>query len=201
MKSLSVAIGMLLAVGCGGNEAEQQQQANEQAEALANQLGAALNMAAEQAQQAQPAAQQQQAQAPAGESNFGTVSLNPGFVPDPHTATGTSGGATDATSLGTAGCVGYIAGTPDHLFNATAAFSSLRVMAHSTADITLVIQKPDGTYVCNDDSEGTNPLVEAPFAAGVYKIWIGSYEQGTNSPYTLGFSELSDKTPSSLVSG
>lgn len=199
MKSLSVAIGMLLAVGCGGNEAEQQQQANEQAEALANQLGAALNMAAEQAQQA-PAQQAAQA-APAGESNFGTVSLNPGFVPDPHTATGTSGGATDATSLGTAGCVGFIAGTPDHLFNATAAFSSLRVMAHSTADITLVIQKPDGSYICNDDSEGTNPLVEAPFAAGVYKVWIGSYEQGTNSPYTLGFSELSDKTPSSLVSG
>lgn len=199
MKSLSVAIGMLLAVGCGGNEAEQQQQANEQAEALANQLGAALNMAAEQAQQ--PAQPTQQPAQPAGESNFGTVSLNPGFMPDPHTASGTSGGATDATTLGTAGCVGYIAGTPDHLFNATQAFANLRVMAHSTADITLVIQKPDGSYLCNDDSEGTNPLVEGAFPTGVYKIWIGSYEQGTNSPYTLGFSELPSNNPSSLVQG
>ena len=199
MKSLSVAIGLLLAVGCGGNEAEQQQQANQQAEALANQLGAALNMAAEQQQQQAQQAAQQPAQ-PAGDSNFGTVSLNPGFIPDPHTATGTSGGATDATSLG-GGCVGYIAGTPDHLFNATGAFSTLRVMAHSTADITLVIQKPDGTYLCDDDTDGTNPVVEGSFAPGTYKVWIGSYEQGTNSPYTLGFSELADRTPSSLVSG
>lgn len=201
MKSLSVAIGLLLAVGCGGNEAEQQQQANEQAEALANQLGAALNMAAEQAQQPAQQQQQQQAAQPAGDSNFGTVSLNSGFMPDPHTASGTSGGATDATTLGTAGCVGWIAGTPDHLFNATTAFANLRVMAHSTADITLVIQKPDGTYICNDDSEGTNPMVEANFPAGVYKVWIGSYEQGTNSPYTLGFTEINSNTPSSLVQG
>ena len=186
---LAAAGALLLA--CGGNEAEQ---AQEQAQAAAEQPQAAeANM---QAQQAAQAGQNAQA-AQGGASNFGTVTLSTGFMPDPHKAEGTSGGARDASGLG-AGCVGYISETPDHLFVASDSFTNLRIMAHSSGDVTLVVQKPDGSYLCNDDFEGTDPLVEGSFPPGTYKIWIGSYEQGTNSPYKLGFSELSSVTPATL---
>ncbi len=203
-RSILTMAGGLLLLACGGNEADQQQEAEQQAQAIAAQLQAALNEGTMQAQQAaqptQPqAAQAQAAQAQAGESNFGTVTLTPGFMPDPHQVEGTSGGATDASTLG-AGCVGFISGTPDHLFVASGVFSNLRILARSNADVTLVVQKPDGTYLCNDDFETTNPLVEGNFPAGTYKIWIGSYEQGVNSRYTLGFSEL-PTMPSSLTLG
>ena len=209
MKNVVIGMALGLLIACGSSE-EEEQQAQQQAEEIAQQLSAQLNQAAQQvpanmaATPAQPAAANPAAtptQGAAGASNFGTIELDAGFVPDPHTANGTSGGATNASSFG-AECVGYISDTPDHLFVAKGAFANLRVMAHSQADITLVIQKPDGTYSCNDDSvDGTHPLVEGSFPPGTYKIWIGSYEQGTNSPYTLGFSELSSVTPTKLVSG
>ncbi len=73
-------------------------------------------------------------------------------------------------------------------------------MARSAEDTTLVIQRPDGTFLCNDDGIGQelNPLVSAPFPAGTYKIWVGSYNQGANSRYHLGFSELSTVGASNL---
>lgn len=136
---------------------------------------------------------------PAGTSNFGTVSLRAGFTPDPTVAEGTSGGSINASTLAP-GCAGWISNTPDHLLNATTAFAYLRVMARSTEDTTLVIQRPDNTFVCNDDGLGQelNPLVSAPFPAGTYKIWVGSYNQGANSRYHLGFSELSTVNTSNL---
>jgi hypothetical protein len=88
--------------------------------------------------------------------------------------------------------------TPDHLFVAGGAFNLLRVMVKSTTDTTLVIQKPDGSYYCNDDTDGTNPLVAGNFPPGTYRIWIGSYSQGQNASYTLGLSELSSVQPSGL---
>ncbi len=199
---ISIGLGALLALAGCGDEAEQQAQAEAQASEIANQLQEAMNQAAEQA--AAPAPTEAPAANPTpaaggGESNFGTITLATGFMPDPQTASGTSGGPTAANTLDP-NCNGYVTGgTPDHILVAQTAFSNLRVMARSDADTTLVIQKPDGSYVCNDDSsEGFNPLIAAEFPAGTYKIWVGSYEQGTNSPYTLGVSELASVTPASL---
>src|SRR5688572_9702354 len=78
----------------------------------------------------------------AGGSNFGTIALNAGFMPDPHVARGNSGGATDASTINAA-CAGWVSGTPDHLLQAGSAFGSLRLMAASDQDVTLVVQKPD----------------------------------------------------------
>ena len=135
---------------------------------------------------------------PEGESNFENVALTTGFTPDPHKVTGTSGGAVEASGLNPS-CAGYVDSTPDHLFQAQSAFSNLRVLAHSDQDITLVIQKPDGSYMCNDDAEGTDPIVTGSFPAGTYKVFIGSYEAGANSQYTLGFTELGSVTAASLA--
>ncbi len=136
--------------------------------------------------------------APGAGPNYGTVTLNPGFMPDPSTANGVSGGTVSASSLNPS-CRGYISAVPDHIFMAGGQFGNLRVMVNGgTADTTLVIQGPDGVYRCNDDAEGRNPLWGGAFPPGSYKVWVGSYRQGENAPYTLGFSELSSVTPSSL---
>lgn len=126
------------------------------------------------------------------------VTLAPGFTA-PNMLEGRAGGLTDASSLGE-GCIGNIASDPDHVLNLSAAIPNLRIFAQASEDITLVIQKPDGSYICNDDTEGLNPLVTAPsFAAGEYKIWVGSYStEDGGAAYKLGFSEDAAAMPSSL---
>lgn len=137
--------------------------------------------------------------APGADSNFGTTTLATGFMPDPNIVAGRSGGARDASTLNAA-CNGWIdANRPDHLFNATTPYTALRILGHSAQDITLVMQKPDGTFVCNDDSEMTDPiLVPGAMPAGIYKIWVGSYQQGAFADYKLGFTELSSTTCAQL---
>lgn len=192
-KILSFALVASLTACGGGNEEEAQQQA----ESLANQLGEQMQAAADQAAEQAAAPAEAPAAAADGASNFGTITLVPGFTPDPHTATGTSGGTTDAATMNAA-CAGNVSGTPDHLFVASAAFANLRIMAKSDVDITLVVQKPDGSFLCDDDTDGTNPVVAGEFAPGTYKIWIGSYDAEANGRYTLGVSELADVMPSAL---
>lgn len=141
-----------------------------------------------------------------GESNFGTVTLSTGFMPDPKVAQGRSGGARDASTL-SPGCAGWVdANKPDHIFVASTAFgANFRILGHSTRvptqDITLVMQKPDGTYVCNDDAAApaTDPILAGnQLLPGVYKIWVGSYQQGEFADYRLGFTELGSVTTDSL---
>ena len=66
----------------------------------------------------------------------------------------------------------------------------MKILAASSSDTTLVVQRPDGTYLCNDDAEGRNPVVSGSFPAGAYRVWIGSYRARDNSAYRLGFTEL-----------
>ena len=114
-------------------------------------------------------------------SNFGTVALRPGFTPDPHAASGTSGGQANANNVNSS-CRGWIASNPDHVFQAQGNFNFLRIFAVSNGDTTLLIQTPNGQVRCNDDTFGTNPSVEGNFGPGTYRVWVGSYQQGQNSP-------------------
>lgn len=129
--------------------------------------------------------------------SFGTISLLTGFLPDPAVAEGRLGGTRDATSLDV-GCVGWIDQAPGHTLDLRVDFSWLRVMVKSVVDATLVVRSPDGRLICNDDFDGLNPAVDGAFAAGVYEIWVGSYEQGVQETYRLGVSELQSVTPSTL---
>ena len=182
---------LILAVAlsaCGSNE-----EAEESVEQAGAQVAEALEQLAEPAAEVAPP---EEAPSP-GESNFGTISIAPGFSLDPHVVSGTSGGSASAAELH-ADCAGQISATPDHLLVAGGVFTSLRIMAHSETDVTLVVERPDGTYLCNDDAEGDDPIVEGMFPTGTYKIWVGSYNADTNGRYVLGISELSDPMPSTL---
>ncbi|MDH5493132.1 MAG: hypothetical protein OEY14_14350, partial [Myxococcales bacterium] len=133
-------------------------------------------------------------------SNFGTVTLLPGFMPDPHIVSGTSGGQTDASSKSSQ-CRGWISSTPDHILRVRTSFSFLRIVVASSEDTTLVVAGPSGQLRCDDDTYELNPSVEGSFAPGTYQIWVGSYRRGTNAAYQLGFSELRSVTASSLGGG
>lgn len=107
---------------------------------------------------------------------FGSVDLSEGFLPDPHQVDLTAGGSTTPSVEGCA--FGTIAEAPDYdLYYDTTGGSTLYIYAESEADVTILVNTPDQTWVCDDDSYGgSDPLVVIPSAAsGLYDIWVGTY--------------------------
>lgn len=144
------------------------------------------------------------ATAPAGGATGGagaTITLGTGFSPDPTIATGTSGGAREASSLNEE-CAGWISASPDHVLELQAAMPRLKIMAYGTeedSDVTLVVHRPDGSWLCNDDSDGFHPMVEGELPAGRYEIFVGSYEEGRHQAYRLGITTQENATPTSAL--
>jgi hypothetical protein len=111
---------------------------------------------------------------------FGEVSLDPGFMPDPYTVDLIAGGGIDASAIDASSfsdeCVGMIANAPDYRLYYGAGGSQMYVGVESDADTTLVVNAPDGTWYCNDDFHGLDPVVGGgnPLA-GQYDIWVGTF--------------------------
>jgi hypothetical protein len=59
------------------------------------------------------------------------------------------------------------------MMNATIKFTA-------SADTTLVINAPDGSWICADDVNGVNPAVSIN-AAGQYDVFVGSYDGGLHA--------------------
>ena len=121
---------------------------------------------------------------------YGTVTLEAGFLPDPHTTNLTAGGSID---INMGECTyGQVADAPDvDLYFTAGNASSLYIYAEAKNDITLLINLPDGSWLCNDDGyTGTNPMIIVPKAAGgLYDIWVGTYGTELTSA-TLSISEI-----------
>jgi len=118
-----------------------------------------------------------------GSPNYGEVRLQANFEPDPHTASVTSGGAVNASYLPGA-CMGWAAASPDYRITWSGSSDELRILFESESgmeDGTLIINMPDGSWVCNDDamSGSLDPMVvlDDP-APGQYDIWVGSLGEG-----------------------
>lgn len=116
-----------------------------------------------------------------GSDVFCAFTLTPGFLPDPVSNGGISGGP-----IATPDC-GNIDTTPDHIVEITDEFPYLRAYVEADGDVTLVVQGPFGR-VCSDDVVGLMPEIGQPWPAGTYQVWIGDF--GTASNYTLFFSEF-----------
>lgn len=101
---------------------------------------------------------------------------------------GTASGTRRASDL-LEGCAGYIPEQPDYLFTQERPRSFLRLFTRSGTDLALVVQKPDGTYVCDDDSgPGLNPAIDVTNPGrGTYRVWVGVYRANTVADYTLTF--------------
>lgn len=127
--------------------------------------------------------------------NFGTLNLSANFQPDPVVVNVTAGGGVPAERLGGAGCVGTISDAPDVRLNDRPGMGlPLSISATSRADVTLVINLPNGRWICNDDFRGTDPgIVFASPMAGQYDIWIGHYDRGRRVPAQLRISEIAPR--------
>lgn len=111
-------------------------------------------------------------------SAYLTLDMQAGFALDPFLVSLNGGGELDASTLDPA-CVGYINDQPVLTANWGGAVDVLRIFFYSDSDSTLVIQQPDGDYLCADDVDenvlDAEVVAEKP-SAGTYKIWVGSYE-------------------------
>lgn len=126
---------------------------------------------------------------------YGTINLNGGFTPDPRDIQVRAGGDTSVDTLSLPGhCTGHIVtGQPDIRLNFTPGSAPLRIASCADSDTSLIINDPSGTWHCNDDTEGTNPVVafQSP-RAGQYDIWVGTYAAGSSQPATVRISEFTD---------
>jgi hypothetical protein len=132
---------------------------------------------------------------------FGEERLEAGFVPDPYEVQLVSGGEVSVDYLED-GCVGYAAIEPDFRLHWTGTSGELRVLfvASEGGDTTLIVNRPDGSWQCNDDTpDGVNPMVivDSPLE-GQYDVWVGSFEPGAYVEGTLAITEL-NRTPAELL--
>lgn len=131
-----------------------------------------------------------QAQDYTEEPTYGSVSLEEGFLPDPHSVSLTAGGSIEV-NMGSCS-YGFVANAPDvDFYYTTSGGSDLYIYVDGANDTTLLINKPDGTWVCNDDGlGGGNPIVVISGAAGgLYNIWVGTYGDELTEA-TLSLSEI-----------
>lgn len=107
---------------------------------------------------------------------YGDVSLDGGFMPDPHVIEMTAGGSIEPTE---SGCeYGYVADAPDlDLYYSGDDTRPPFIYARASEDVTLLVNQPDGSWVCDDDSLGDrDPLVIIKAAqSGLFDIWVGTY--------------------------
>jgi hypothetical protein len=128
------------------------------------------------------------AQNPNLDPTYRTVRLTEGFTPDPSIVPVTAGGAIQV-SVGSCS-YGLIANAPDvDFYYTTSTDSDLYIYANSGEDTMILVSRPNGSWICNDDSIGLDPVVYIPRApAGRYDIWVGTI--GSNGPATLYTSEI-----------
>jgi|GEM_PF-5208766 len=126
---------------------------------------------------------------------YGEVSLELGFEPDPHIMDVVAGGD---TRVSIAGCQGYVlTSAPDSRLHYSkyegAENFPLSFYVTSMEDTVLFVNMPDGEWVCNDDTSGTDPAItiDEPME-GQYDIWVGTYNANSNSGASLMISEFSE---------
>lgn len=109
-------------------------------------------------------------------ATYGEARLRIGFTPDPYRVDVYSGGSFEASELG-GSCVGRIAEAPDFQLTYEAGSLPLTFGVEADGDTTLVINGPDGSWSCDDDSGGqADP--EITFRnpqSGTYDVWVGAY--------------------------
>ncbi len=113
------------------------------------------------------------------------------------TVTVDAGGPDSAQSFGDEGagtyCTGYVdAGSPTAAidYDADGGTGVLTVGATALADLVLLVQAPDGEILCNDDFDGTDPLVQVyDPASGRYVVWAGTFSLSDPVDATLTISE------------
>jgi hypothetical protein len=123
------------------------------------------------------------------------IRISSGFTPSQAQVDGVTTGVYGISNLASRDrngnlCLGYAEATPDHVLVLTDAFEHLNIAVDSDgSDTTLLIQGPnDETIRCNDNADRRSQdaaIDDIDWAAGTYRIWVGSFDQGTQHDYVL----------------
>ena len=140
---------------------------------------------------------------PEGQPRYGRWTLAPGFHPAPLTTDVLSGGNVAVKPLALAdNCLGFAASDPDFVVELKAGFGRITFLIASAEDTTLIVNLPNGSWSCNDDTNGLNPaLVYYHAAPGSYQVWIGSYAAETFDEGVLYISEAGPETLPTTATG
>jgi hypothetical protein len=146
------------------------------------------------ATQARPAAQDVPTPQgdPAADTTRATVDMRAGFILDPYLLP-VIGAGDVAASEALEGCNGFVGANPNVVVNWTGDAERLAFFGYSDSDPVLVVQLPDGSFVCNDDAglNTVDPLVviENP-AEGAYQIHFGTAHAGQPALGFLGVTSI-----------
>jgi len=142
---------------------------------------------------------------PATEPGTAFITVNPaaGFPLDPFLLSLQGGGSVEASTL-SEGCTGYIPANPTVTVDYKGKADLLRAFFFSDGDPVLVVQTPDGSYLCNDDTSRLvlDPTVEiAKPVQGRYNVWVGSAVKTDLVPGFLVFTARADLDAARLALG
>ena len=136
-------------------------------------------------------------------TNYGRIQIGRNFD-DPQVVEAYSGASQDSIvdiasfDLGD-GCLGYSTAQPDYRIQWTGSGSFLRFFfaaQEANGDTVLVINQPDGSWICGDDSFNTlSPTVDVRPMEGQYDIWIASYNADENVGGYLVITEDDNLSP------
>lgn len=131
------------------------------------------------------------------------VSLRSGFLPDPRVVAGEAGGTQEVGArFEGEDCAGFVRETENIRLEVENSLADLRVLVHSAADVSLVVDGPSGPereLRCGDDELGDLPYVHGRFVPGVYRIWVGSKDANARPAFQLGFSEIDSVTVEAIA--
>lgn len=128
------------------------------------------------------------------QSNFGRVTLQPGFDAAQGTMRGNTGGRNSLPEMiggrdrnGNI-CLGYGSSVPDHILELGQNFDSLTLQINSGGNDTALVVRGPGGVRCGDDISRSNPddrLTGSNWQSGSYEIWVGTSNPGARYNYTL----------------
>jgi len=132
-------------------------------------------------------------------SNFGTLSLSPGFKRAAGHATGYTSGSFSLAAIARQDqlnnpCFGFSGDpqVPDHVIELQQPFSNLtvQVKGENNRDTTLLVRGP-GLLLCGERSGASKDanVTATNWQPGTYQVWVGSMNSGERINYTLSVRE------------
>lgn len=142
---------------------------------------------------------------PAADTGTAYITINPaaGFPLDPFLVSLQGGGPVEASTL-SKDCAGYIPANSSVSVDYKGKADILRAFFFSDGDPVLVVQTPDGSYLCNDDTSRliSDPMVEiSKPVQGLYNVWVGSTVKTDLIPGFLVFTARTDLDAARLALG
>lgn len=128
------------------------------------------------------------------QSNFGSVTLQPGFNAAQGTMRGNTGGRNSLPEMVEGRdrngniCLGYGSSVPDHILNLSQDFDRLTLQVNSGGNDTALVVRGPGGVRCGDDISRSNRddrLTGTDWESGSYEIWVGTSDPAARHNYTL----------------